>query len=323
MRSSRRRSGDARPAFHRALGGQRARAISERLVLDPVQWRSAVRVCSVSRKSCSPASRRPSRSGSSTWHCRLSRPPAASIRRRTPAGPRRASFGKMRVEIGPAEIQAAINAQNFDRAAQLIDWRCARGPLEEAKAEPAARGPAAASGGFGCVAPHTLVDARMQQDELIDPPRGQCRLLLDAGAQGGRDRLCCSAQIRELSRRLPVAAHTRRRSAAVSRTPIGSRARCARRGCRSRRWPRCKDAALARTQRAADAPRCSRLRRSRVSWTWRRAAARRGKRNSIPRTTARMHYLNELDAADPQNGSLAQLSKAGSGADLSTGAHGA
>ena len=30
-------------------------------------------------------------------------------------------IAKIRAELGPAEILAAINAQNFDRAAQLID----------------------------------------------------------------------------------------------------------------------------------------------------------------------------------------------------------
>ena len=30
-------------------------------------------------------------------------------------------IARMRAELGPAEISAAINAQNFDRAAQLID----------------------------------------------------------------------------------------------------------------------------------------------------------------------------------------------------------
>ena len=39
----------------------------------------------------------------------------------------------MRAELGPAEIVAAINAQNFDRAAQLIDQAARAKSMGESK----------------------------------------------------------------------------------------------------------------------------------------------------------------------------------------------
>ena len=49
-------------------------------------------------------------------------------------------IAKMRDELGPAEIQAAINAQNFERAAQLIDQAARAKSMSEAKLASAARG---------------------------------------------------------------------------------------------------------------------------------------------------------------------------------------
>ena len=53
-------------------------------------------------------------------------------------------IAKMRDELGPAEIQAAINAQNFDRATQLIDQAVRSQVDERIEDRPAARGAAAA-----------------------------------------------------------------------------------------------------------------------------------------------------------------------------------
>ncbi len=54
-----------------------------------------------------------------------------------PSDPRLAAFderiAKLRTELGPAEILAAINAQNFDRAAQLIDQASRSRSIGESK----------------------------------------------------------------------------------------------------------------------------------------------------------------------------------------------
>ena len=60
-------------------------------------------------------------SENSMWRCKLWKPRAAS----SPDDPRLADLdariATLRAELGPAQIEAAINAKNFDRALQLLD----------------------------------------------------------------------------------------------------------------------------------------------------------------------------------------------------------
>ena len=95
-------------------------------------------------------------------------------------------IAKLRAELGPAEILAAINAQNFDRAAQLID--------QAARAKSHRRAPRlnqlredlrrhrADSDVTRLVA---LLDARLQQDHLLEPPDDSAVYYLDQARKAG------------------------------------------------------------------------------------------------------------------------------------------
>lgn len=215
-------------------------------------------------------------------------------------------IGKMRVEIGPAEIQAAINAQNFDHAAQLIELAVRSRTVGEAKLNQLREDLRRHRADSDASRLITLVDARMQQDELIDPPGDSAAYYLMQARKAGATDL--QAQIRELSRRLSVAAHT-----AVGQQRFADADRIAS-AMREAGVPQSqvaalqRDVALARTQRAADAPPVqppapqSRL----VDLVQSRLAEGNV---TDPDDDSAMHYLQELKAADPQNGSIAQLSK--------------
>jgi protein TonB len=96
-----------------------------------------------------------------------------------------ARIAAVRIEFGPAQIQAAINAQNFDHAAELIDEAATAKLLSGAKLNQLRdevrlqRGQSAA-GHYAA-----LVGARLQQDRLTDPPNDSAAAYLRQARQEG------------------------------------------------------------------------------------------------------------------------------------------
>ncbi|HEY3849347.1 MAG TPA: TonB family protein [Steroidobacteraceae bacterium] len=213
-------------------------------------------------------------------------------------------IAKMRAELGPAEILAAINAQNFDRAAQLIDQAARTKSASEPKLNQLRedlRRHRADSDSARLVA---LVDARLQQDQLVDPPNDSAVYYLSQARKAGATASELQSQLRELSRRLMLAAR-----ADIARQQLDDADRLATE-LHSIGAPLSQvaglqhDIGLARAQRAPGAvpeqPRFLDLARARLA------------QGSVvePENDSALHYLNELKAADPQNASLAPLSKA-------------
>jgi protein TonB len=213
-------------------------------------------------------------------------------------------IAKMRAELGPAEILAAINAQNFDRAAQLIDQAARTKSVGEPKLNQLReelRRHRTDSDSARLVA---LVDARLQQDQLVDPPNDSAVYYLNQARKAGATASDLQSQLRELSRRLMLAAH-----ADIARQQLDDADRLATE-LRSIGVPLSqvaglqRDIGLARAQRASVAvpeqPRFLDLARARLA------------QGSVvePQNDSALHYLNELKATDPQNASLAPLSKA-------------
>ena len=90
----------------------------------------------------------------------------------------------LRAEFGPAQILAAINAQNFDRAAQLIDEAARSKSLSNAKLGPAARGTAPPAPEESDVANLVkLIDTRLQQDKVLEPRNDSAVYYLAPGPQ--------------------------------------------------------------------------------------------------------------------------------------------
>ena len=213
-------------------------------------------------------------------------------------------IAKMRAELGPAEILAAINAQNFDRAAQLIDQAARTKSVSEPKLNQLReelRRHRTDSDSARLVA---LVDARLQQDQLVDPPNDSAVYYLNQARKAGATASDLQSQLRELSRRLMLAAR-----ADIARQQLDDADRLAAE-LRSIGVPLSqvaglqRDIGLARAQRASVAvpeqPRFLDLARARLA------------QGSVvePENDSALHYLNELKATDPQNASLVPLSKA-------------
>ena len=112
----------------------------------------------------------------------------------------------LRAELGPAEIRAAINAQNFDRAAQLIDEAVRSKTLSSAKTNQL-RDELRRHRAEGDVA-HlmSLLDTRLEQDHLIDPRNDSAVYYLEQARQAGASVSAVQSQYRELLRRLTQAA---------------------------------------------------------------------------------------------------------------------
>jgi protein TonB len=213
-------------------------------------------------------------------------------------------IAKMRAELGPAEIMAAINAQNFDRAAQLIDQAVRTKSMGESKLNQLRedlRRHRADTDDTRLVA---LIDARMQQDQLADPPNDSAVYYLGQARKAGATSAALQAQFRELSRRLMLAART-----ALAQRQLDDADRFAT-DLRSIGVPLSqvaglqREIGLARAQRAPVAapepPRFADLVRTRLA------------QGSViePQNDSALHYLNQLKAADPQNASIGPLSRA-------------
>ena len=123
----------------------------------------------------------------------------------------------LRAEFGPAQILAAINAQNFDRAAQLIDEAARSKSLSNAKVaqlrdELRRRHEEVDAANF-----LKLIDTRLQQDKLTEPRNDSAAYYLTQARAAGVSAAALQPQSQEISKRLlQIGAH-RHRSAPLHR----------------------------------------------------------------------------------------------------------
>ena len=210
---------------------------------------------------------------------------------------------KMRAELGPAEILAAINAQNFDRAAQLIDQAARNRAVGESKLNQLRDELRKHRTGTDDTRLLALIDTRMQQGQLTEPQNDSAVYYLSQARKSGATSTALQAQFRELSRRLMLAART-----AIAQQHLDDADRFAT-DLRSIGVPLSQvtglqhDIGMARLQRApaaAPEPRFADLVQTRLA------------QGSVvePQNDSALHYLNQLKATDPQNPSIAPLSKA-------------
>jgi TonB family protein len=212
-------------------------------------------------------------------------------------------IAKMRDELGPAEIQAAINAQNFDRAAQLIDQATRAKTVSEQKLVQI-RDDLRRHRIDGEVSRLiTLAEARLSQDQLVEPLNDSAEYYLAQARKAGASTAQLQPQVRELVRRLTLAAHTaidQRRLADADRlaadlqavgAPLSSVAAVQR------------DIGVARAQPSreqSDTARFLDLAKSRLA------------QGSVigPENDSALYYLGRVRASDPQNAALPELTRA-------------
>jgi TonB family protein len=209
----------------------------------------------------------------------------------------------LRAELGPAQIQAALSAQNFDRAVQLIDEAARAKALSGAKLNQLRDEVRRRREQFDVGRFVTLIDARLQQDRLIDPRNDSAAYYLNQARQAGASTPALQSQNQEFLKRSMQAAH-----GAIDQRRFGDAERFLAElqnsgapGATLTALQR--DLTAARTQPAHeknDQPQLLELARARLA-----------QGNVIePENDSALHYVNQLRAVDPQNGGLAQISGA-------------
>ena len=209
-------------------------------------------------------------------------------------------IASLRAELGPAQILAALNAQNFDRATQLIDEAARTKSLPAAKLAQLRDEAHRRRDEFEVARLLKLVDTRMQQDHVIDPHNDSAVYYLDQAKQAGASGAALQAQLQEVLKRMTQMAHgaiQQRNFADADRiltemhgvgAPPAAVAGVQR------------ELNAARNQQAAakpDQPQYLELAQSRLA---------QGKVTD-PDNDSALFYVNQLRAADPKNSGLAQI----------------
>jgi TonB family protein len=212
-------------------------------------------------------------------------------------------IASLRAELGPAQILAALNAQNFDRATQLIDEAGRTKALPVAKLNQLRDEVHRRRDEFEVARLLKLVDTRVQQDHLIDPRNDSAVYFLDQAKQVGASAPAVQAQAQDLAKRLVQMTRTaieQHRFTDADRVIVELRGVAA---------PAATVAALqrelsaARNQLAAqkpDVPQYLELAQARLA---------QGKLTD-PDNDSALYYVNQWRAADPKGSGLAQISGA-------------
>jgi protein TonB len=212
-------------------------------------------------------------------------------------------IASLRAELGPAQILAAINAQNFDRATQLIDEAARTKTLPSAKLAQLRDEVHRRRDDVEVSRLLKLVDTRMQQDHVVDPHNDSAVYYLDQAKQAGASGPALQGLAQDLLKRLALLGHTavqQRNFNDVDRVLTEMHTMGA---------PQAAIASLqhelsaARTQQGAQKPELPQyleLAQSRLAQG----------RLTEPDNDSAVFYVNQLRTADPKNSGLAQIAGA-------------
>jgi TonB family protein len=206
----------------------------------------------------------------------------------------------LRTELGPAQIQAALNAQNFDRATQLIDEAARAKVLTGAKLNQVRDEVRRRREQFDSGRLAALIGARLQQDRLLDPHNDSAASYLEEARQSGVNSAALQAQNQEFIKRAMQAARGAidgRRYGEADRYLTELR-NCGAAGQSLAALQH--DLSAARSQPAhekSDQPQFLELARSRLA------------QGSLtePENDSAFYYVNQLRAVEPQNTGLPQM----------------
>jgi protein TonB len=212
-------------------------------------------------------------------------------------------IANLRAELGPAQILAALNAQNFDRATQLIDEAARTKALPPAKLAQLRDEVRRRRDEFEASRLLKLADTRLQQDNVIDPRNDSAVYYLDQAKQAGAAGPSLQSQTQEVLKRLTQMGHsaiqqrnfsdadrilTELHGAGASQATVNNLQR---------------ELNLARNQQTTqkpDQPQYLDLAQSRLA---------QGKLTD-PDNDSALFYVTQLRAADPKNSGLAQITAA-------------
>jgi TonB family protein len=114
-------------------------------------------------------------------------------------------IASLRAELGPAQITAALNAQNFDRAAQLIDDAARTKSLPAAKLAQLRDDLRKRRDDADASRLLKLIDSRLQQGKLVDPRNDSAAFYLEQARQAGTAPAALQQQYQDLQRQLALA----------------------------------------------------------------------------------------------------------------------
>jgi TonB family protein len=212
-------------------------------------------------------------------------------------------IASLRAEFGPAQILAAINAQNFDRAAQLIDEAAHSKSLNNAKLAQLREELRRRHEELDIANLVKLIDSRLSQDKLLEPRNDSAAYYLAQARTAGATPAALQAQSQEIFKRLSQMVHTdidQRHFTDADRMLTDMHAAgfppAATAGLQH-------DLSTARAAQAAAVPEQPQpldLAQSRLA---------QGKVTE-PDNDSALYYLNQLRAADPKNSALPRVSSA-------------
>ena len=208
-------------------------------------------------------------------------------------------IASVRAEFGPAQILAAINAQSFDRAAQLIDEAARTKSLNTVKLGQLRDELRHKHQEFDIANFVKLIDTRLQQDKVTDPRNDSAVYYLSQARAAGATISALQPQAQEINRQLAQSVH-----AAIEQRRFSDADKLIA-DLRSYGVPTSTVAGLqhelgvARSQQAAaEQPQYAELAQSRLA---------QGKLTE-PDNDSALFYVNQLRTTDPKNSGLPRLS---------------
>ncbi len=218
-------------------------------------------------------------------------------------------IASLRAEFGPAQILAAIGAQNFDRASQLIDEAARTKSLSAAKLGQLRDELRRRQQEFNVANFVKLIDTRLQQDKLTEPRNDSAVYYLAQARTAGAGAAALQAQTQEINRRLAQTVRTdidQRRFADADRLLADLRTY----GVPASTLTNLQhDLTAARTQPAAAAAAAAAAPEQPQYLDLAQARLAQGKLTE-PDTDSALFYVNQLRAADPKNSALPRISGA-------------
>ena len=209
-------------------------------------------------------------------------------------------IANLRAELGPAQILAALNAQNFDRATQLIDEAARTKALPAAKLAQLRDEVHRRRDDFEVSRLLKLVDTRMQQDHVIDPHNDSAVYYLDQAKQAGAAGPALQGQTQEVLKRLTQMARSaiqQRNFSDADRVLTELHGVGAPPASISGLQRDLNQARTQQTPQKPDQPQYLELAQARLA---------QGKLTD-PDNDSALFYVNQLRAADPKNSGLAQI----------------
>jgi TonB family protein len=211
-------------------------------------------------------------------------------------------IASLRAELGPAQILAAMNAQNFDRATQLIDEAARTKTLPPAKLAQLRDEVHRRRDEFEVSRLLKLTDTRIQQDHVIDPHNDSAVYYLDQAKQAGASGPALQGLAQDLLKRLTQLGHT-----AVQQRNFNDVDRV----LTEMHTMGAPQAAIASLQHDLNAARTQQVQKNDLPQYLELAQSRlaQGKLTEPDNDNA-VFYVNQLRTADPKNSGLAQITGA-------------